>query len=276
MVPEIVTVYVPAWLVGPVMFLAVVVAFYLFATLLAKPFTARLIRRSDKSSHLAKPLSRAVMYVLVIVGLGVGLVVGGYGDIFSVMGTVLAAATVAVGFAMKDTIAALVAGLAIFFDKPFKIGDRIEWGEFEGTVTDIRLRATKVETYDNELLTVPNDKITNEVVKNLSARDQRRFDLTFGIGYEDDIENAKYLIHSTVSDVEGVLDDPDPTVHIENLGDTAVELRLRFWVATREERSVLDIKDELYKRVKDAFEKEGIDMPYPTYTLAGDSIRVEK
>lgn len=277
MVSEYLSVYLPLWLVGPVMFLGVTILFYVLGRFLVKPVMAKIILRSETlGDHLAKPLSRALLYVIVITGIAVGLVAAGYRDLFTILGAMMAAASFAIGFAMKDTLGALIAGVSIFFDKPFRIGDKIEWGEFSGTVRDIRIRTTKVETYDGEMLTVPNDKITNEVVKNLSILEQRRHSITIGIGYEDDPEQAKYLIHGIVSDIDGILDDPEPSVAIEALGDATVDLCLRFWVARDEERSVLDIKDELYERITDVFAEKGIDMPFPTYTIAGESIRLEK
>lgn len=277
MVSEYLSVYLPVWLVGPVMFLGVTILFYVLGRFLVKPVTAKIVLRSETlGDHIAKPLSRTLLYLIVILGIAVGLVAAGYRDLFTILGAMMAAASFAIGFAMKDTLGALIAGVSIFFDKPFRIGDKIEWDEFSGTVRDIRIRTTKVETYDGEMLTVPNDKITNEVVKNLSILEQRRHSITVGIGYGDDVEQAKYLIHGTVSDIEGILDDPKPSVHIDNLGDTTVDIQLRFWVARDEQRSVLDIKDELYKRVKDVFAEKGIDMPFPTYTIAGESIRLEK
>jgi small-conductance mechanosensitive channel len=268
--------YLPAWAVGPLLFLIVVTAAILLGWAVVKPGTQRLVNRSRVDDHLAKPLSRALMYLFTLIGIALGLVAGGYKDIFSVLGAMMAAGTFAIGFAMKDTIGALIAGVSIFFDKPFKIGDHIEWDDNEGIVTDIRIRTTKVETFDNELLTVPNDKITGAVVRNYSARDKRRESLTFGVSYDADIEQAKYIIHGIVVDVDGVLDDPDPTVKIDELAETPVNVKLRYWITTDGGRSVLDIRDELYRKVKNAFDEEGIDIPYPTYTIDGDSLQVDQ
>jgi small-conductance mechanosensitive channel len=262
--------YLPEGTVGPLVFLTVLLATYIGGRLVVKPGVRRLVMQSVADDHLAKPLSRAGFFLFVLAGIAVGLVAAGYRDMFGVLGAMMAAGTFAIGFAMKDTLGAFIAGVSIFFDKPFKIGDRIEWDGHEGFVTDIRIRTTKVETYDNELLTVPNDDITSAVVKNYTAREKRRESVTFGISYGDDIEQAKYIINEIVSDVDDVLNDPEPTILVDELADAAVNLKLRYWLENGGDRSGLAVKDELFQRVKNTFDEEGIDIPYPTYTITGD------
>ncbi|MDY6765899.1 MAG: mechanosensitive ion channel, partial [Candidatus Nanohaloarchaea archaeon] len=111
----------PAWTVGPVTVLATVVAAYIAGRLAVKPVAYRLLRR--KSEHVARPVSRVLHYITVIVGLVTGLSAGGYGNTLTVFGAVLAAGTFALGFGLQDTVKAVVAGVFLFIDKPFEIGD---------------------------------------------------------------------------------------------------------------------------------------------------------
>ncbi|MCJ7479018.1 MAG: mechanosensitive ion channel family protein [Candidatus Nanohaloarchaeota archaeon QJJ-7] len=215
------------------------------------------------------------MYLTVLAGIFVGLIVGGYGNSLGVFGAVAAAATFALGFGMQDTIQAFLAGIFIFIDKPFEIGDWIEWDGNEGRVKDIQLRTTKVETFDNELLTVPNDQIANSIVMNNTANDNLRIRTTFGIGYDDDLEKAKEVVLEVLEDVEEVMGEPGPDVVLQDMGDSSVNLQAFYWIEDPAKAQLRSIKDEVLVRVKERFDEEEIDIPYPTRTIAGESLSVE-
>lgn len=259
MAAEAVWDFLPMRLVGPVTFLLFTVAFYLAGRLVVRPLVKHVVRNSRVDDGLAIPLSRFLLYLTVLVGAGVGLVAGGYENVLGVLGTIIAAATVAIGFAMKDTLSAFMGGVFIFVDKPFRIGHTIQWDDEKGRVVDIRLRTTKIETLDNELMTVPNDKITNATVINFSARSKHRNSLTFRIGYDNNIEQAKHLIRSSVTDIEGVLDDPAPSVHITDMNGSTVTLQLMFWTKTGK-RPIRELQDDVFERVKAAFQSENITL----------------
>lgn len=262
----------PVWAEGPASFLTVFFLVYLVARFIVQPLVHR--AGKQRSKHIAGPLARTAYYLAVLIGIMAGLAAGGYGSSLAVLGTIAAAGTFAIGFAMKDTLGAFVAGIFIFIDKPFTIGDWVEFDGFEGTVEDITLRTTKIETFNNELLTVPNDKIANTVVKNPVANDRLRVAVTFGIGYDDDIEHAKECILDELDQIEGVAKSPEPKIRTTALSDSTVDLKLLYWINDPRRAKFADIKEELLHRVKMRFEDEGIDMPYPTQTIAGDSITV--
>ncbi len=161
----------PPWAVPLGKAVATVAGFYLAGKIAVEPLASRLARRRNPS--LSRPAARVSLYMTVLAGLFAGLEVGGYGNALGVFAAVAAAGTLAIGFAMKDTLSAFLSGVFIFVDKPFKIGDWIEWNDREGVVKDILLRTTKVETFDRELLTVPNDVITGTAVKNHTANRDR-------------------------------------------------------------------------------------------------------
>lgn len=265
---------VPAWGWGIITVVAAVVGAYFLGRLVVKPLMYRLLRR--QSEHVARPFSRVAMYMTVLAGLIVGLSAGGYGNTLSVVGAIAAAGTFAIGFGMQDTLKALIAGVFIFVDRPFEIGDWIEWEGNEGRVEDIQLRTTKVETFDNELITVPNDKIANTTVTNNTANDRIRTTMVIGIGYEDDVELAKKIVWQILQDANGVMDEPEPEIALEDLGDSAVNLKAFYWVADPRKARMRTIREDVLQEVKDRFDAEGIDFPYPTRTIAGDSLALEE
>ena len=136
---------------------------------------------------------------------GVAATVAGFGVVLGAFATLLGALSLAVGFAMQDLLSNFVAGVFILRDEPFQIGDWTEWyGDTErtGVVRDIQLRVTKIETFDNELITVPNSELADSTVKNPVANEELRVPFTFGIGYEDDIDQARDIIIQEASTVD--------------------------------------------------------------------------
>lgn len=131
---------------------------------------------------------------------------------------------------------------------------------------------TTLETFDNELVTVPNRDLANTAVVNNVANDRRRLSVGFGIGYDDDIKQAREAILSEGTSIEGVLDDPEPSAPVKELGDSAVVLSGRIWISPSES-SYGAVRAEFIEAVKERFDAEGIDMPYNNTELSG-SIKV--
>jgi len=194
----------------------------------------------------------------------------GFGNFLTALATVGAAATLAIGFALQDVLKNFAAGVFIFTDKPFRIGDWIEWDGNAGVVEDISLRVTRVRTFDNELLTVPNSNLTDDVIKNPVAKDQLRLKFLFGIGYGDDIDKATDIIMDEAEAHEGILEDPGPSVRLTELGDSSVGLQSRFWIGNPSRADFVKTRAEYVKAVKERFDQEGIDIPYPNRTISGD------
>jgi len=264
----------PAWAVGPSTVAATVIMAFILGRVLVKPVSYRVLKRT--SEHIARPVSRVLHYITVLAGLVVGLSAGGYGNTLTVLGAVLAAGTFALGFGLQDTLQALIAGVFLFIDKPFEIGDWIEWDGNEGRVKDIHLRTTKVETFDNELVTVPNDQIANAIVTNNTANDRIRRKMTIGIGYDDDVEQAKNIIGKVLAGADAVMDDPAPETVFESLGDSSVNLQVFYWIREPKKARLRSVREELLEDIKHRFDEEGIDFPYPTRTIAGDSLSLEE
>ncbi len=173
---------------------------------------------------------------------------------------ILGAAGLAVGLALKDSLANFAAGVMIIIFRPFKVGDWIEAAGASGTVDQIGLFATMLHSGDNQRIMVPNDSIINGNIVNTNALPTRRIDLIFGISYDDDIARAKEIIRAVLDADERILDDPAPVVRVGELADSSVNLQVRPWVKTED---YWPARTELLEIVKIKFDEAGISIPFP-------------
>ena len=263
--------YVPP-LIGAVTTVVLFVVVFVLVYLIGKYFVTRAVeaglrRRGFDETIVGLALSTVVV-VIAVVAVALAATVAGFGVVLAAFATLAGALALAVGFAAQDLIANFVAGVFIIQDEPFVVGDWIEWGGNEGVVREIQLRVTKLDTFDNEMVTVPNSDLANAAVVNNVANDTRRVAVGFGIGYEDDIEGARAAIVEEGAAIEGVLDEPAPTAPVTELGDSAVVLSGRLWIDPTE-HSYGAVRARFLETVKERFDAEGIDMPYPNTELSG-------
>ncbi|MFC7256568.1 mechanosensitive ion channel family protein [Haloplanus litoreus] len=233
------------------------------------PLVDRVMESRGLERHARKPLRKLTLALVVFAGVAIAFGFAGYGDFLQSLATIAAAATLAIGFAMQDVIANFVAGVFIFTDKPFRIGDWIEWDGNSGIVEDISFRVSRVRTFDNELLTVPNSHLTDGVIKNPVAKGQLRLQVPFGIGYDDDIERANEIILEEAHAHPDILDDPVPSVRLTELGDSSVVLKSRVWIDDPSRSDFVKTRGEYVTAVKRRFDEEDINIPYPNRTLGG-------
>ena len=256
--------------VAPVLvFVVALVAVYAVGRSVSSTVLKRVFDARGLDAHARKPLKKIANVVVAFVAVAVAFGLAEYGNFLQSLATIAAAATLAVGLATQDTISNFVAGVFIFTDKPFRIGDWIEWDGHTGVVEDISFRVTRVRTFDNELLTVPNSALTSGVVKNPVAKDTLRVKVPFGIGYDDDVERATEIIVEEAEAAEDILDDPAPSVRLTELGDSSVVLESRVWIADPSRADLVKTRADYVKGVKRRFDREGIDFPYPNRTLDG-------
>jgi small-conductance mechanosensitive channel len=260
-----------AGLLGQVIaFLVVFAAVYLVGRNVVIPIVNRMLIARDLEPHARRPIRRLVAVVVAFVAITAAFGAAGYPDFLRSLATIAAAATLAIGFAMQDVLKNFVSGIFIYTDKPFKIGDWIQWDGNSGIVEDISFRVTRVKTFDNELLTVPNSQLTDGVIKNPVAKGQLRLQVPFGIGYDDDIERATDIILEEARDDEHILADPAPSVRLTELGDSSVTLTSRIWIDDPSRADFVRTRAEYVQTVKRRFDEEGIDIPYPNRTLGGE------
>ena len=254
---------------GALTFLGVALILYYVGRAVVGSLVSRLLDSRGLDSHAKIPLQKLTRTVLVFVAVAVAFGAAGYGNFLGALATVAAAATLAIGFAMQDVIQNFVAGIFIFTDKPFRINDWIEWDDNAGVVEDISLRVSRVRTFDNELLTVPNSQLTDGVIKNPVAKDKLRLKFLFGIGYDDDIDKATEIIIEEAKAHEGIMDDPAPSVRLTELGDSSVGLQSRIWIANPSRADFVKVRGEYVTAVKQRFDEEDINIPYPNRTIGG-------
>ncbi len=199
----------------------------------------------------------AVVLALDIMGINVMPFVAGAG----VLG-------VAIGFAAKDTLSNLIAGILLIIDRPFEIGDRIEvWSAPAGSaswgdVIDIGLRATKIKTTDNIIIVIPNNEIMKRDIVNYTLISTSiRVRVNIGVAYDADIDLAKKIVLKVADGVEWVQDQPAPKVVVRNFGESSVDLQLRVWI--KDARQRMNTISTITDGVKTAFDKANIEIPYP-------------
>jgi len=172
----------------------------------------------------------------------------------------IGAAGLAVGLALQGSLQNFAAGVLLIIFRPFKVGDFIEAGGTAGVVEEIGVFSTRMKTGDNREIIVPNGGIFGGTITNFSARDTRRIDMVFGIGYGDDIRKAKEVMQSIIDADERILKDPAPLIAVGELGDSSVNFNVRPWVASGDYWAV---RFDLNEKIKLAFDDAGISIPFP-------------
>ena len=255
--------------VDAAIFLAVVVATYVIYKVAVTPLVQRVFDRQGLDEHARRPLQKIVAFLVLFAGVTVAFGAAGYQGFLRSLATIAAAATLAIGFALQDVIKNFVAGVFIYTDRPFRIGDWIEWQGNSGVVEDISFRVTRVRTFDNELLTVPNHALTSDVVKNPVAKKTLRLKFVFGIDYEDDVEKATDIIVEEAEQSEAILADPAPSVRLTELADSYVGLQSRIWIDDPSRADFVKARADYVKAVKARFDDEDISIPFPQRTVSG-------
>jgi len=218
----------------------------------------KLLEKSNVDESLRKFVGNivgAVLTVFIVIAaieqLGV--------DTTSIM-AIFAAAGLAVGLALKDSLSNFSAGVMLIIFKPFKLGDLVTAGGATGVVEVIQIFNTIMRTGDNQEIIIPNSHIYGSSIINMSTRNTRRIDLVIGIGYDDNIGKAKQLIEGIVVRNPLILSDPAPTIMVLELGECCIDIAVRPWVRTGD---YWGVRAELLQTIKETFDEQGISIPYP-------------
>jgi small conductance mechanosensitive channel len=172
-----------------------------------------------------------------------------------------------IGFALKDVAENFVAGILLLIQQPFDIGDAIEVNGYGGVVTDIKVRDTTMRTWDGLLVIIPNAAVYTNAITNFTKVETRRIGLAVGVGYETDLQQAHDIMLEVVANLPGVIkDDPAPVVVFGEFGDSSINSTVYFWFDTQE-AGYWPTLDGAVKGIKAAFEKEGINIPFPIRTV---------
>ena len=173
---------------------------------------------------------------------------------------ILGAVGLAVGLAFQSTLSNISAGVMIIIFKPIKVGEFVEAGEATGVIEEINIFNTMMKTGDNKVIIVANSNIIGGNIVNYSRKETRRVDITFGIGYEDDLKLAKEILEETLNKDERILKDPAPFVAVSELADSSVNFVTRSWVNSAD---YWPVYFDTLEKVKLKFDKKGISIPYP-------------
>ncbi len=184
--------------------------------------------------------------------------------------TALASCGVAIGLALQGALGNLAGGIMILIFKPFKVGDYINTASTSGTVSNITIMYTVLTTPDNKIITIPNGSLTNSVIENYSASDERRVDLVFSTGYDCDIDKVKKILLDAANRHEKVLKDPEPFARLTKHADSSLEYILRVWCRASD---YWDVNFDLIETVKKDFDENGISIPYPQMDIHIDNVK---
>lgn len=246
------------WGKNIVFFLLVVLAAWIVSRIVGKAVEKAVNRTKRLSTLLREFVVGIVRKVIFVVGFIVALSMLEV-DIGPMMAAIGAIGFV-VAFALQETLGNFASGVMILLYRPFDVGDFIDAGGVKGTVRRLTLVSTTMTTPDNQLVIVPNNKIWGNVITNVTGSETRRVDLTFGIGYDDDMGKAIEIMERVVKAHEMTLDDPAPVIKVHELADSSVNFVCRPWVKTSDYWVVYW---DLTRQVKEAFDAADITIPYP-------------
>jgi small conductance mechanosensitive channel len=221
-------------LVGHLPNLLAAVLFLIVTVLVARVVrrgVGKALRRTGTEPHVELLVAKLAYFAVAVVGVVIALSLGGVN--LGVLVGSLGLATVALGFALQDIVSNLAAGVVLLLEHPFTRGDYIAVNGTEGTVEDIRVRATQLRSPDGQRVLVPNKLLFTNVLTNASATMRRRVEVLLDLPYGQDAAKARERLLAAAAGVDGVCDDPAPRLLTEDLGENAVSVRLWFWVDPR-------------------------------------------
>ncbi len=176
---------------------------------------------------------------------------------------------IAAGFAFQDILSNLLAGILLIFRQPFVSGDQIEVDGLAGTVEGITIRETRLTTFDNRLVVVPNQDVYTNAITVQTAHDTIRSSFVTGVGYDSDLDQVTEVTTAALATVDGVIDEPAPQVYAVEHGSSAIVLDVRYWTASRQS-DVRAVQDRVVRALFDAYNDADIDMPFDVLTLDAD------
>ncbi len=229
----------------------------------ARAFTIKALDKPLNSDEMLKGFFGSIVRYLVIIAT-VLAVLGQFGVETTSLIAVLGAASLAIGLALQGTLSNVAAGVMLLVFRPFRVGQFVELNGMSGTVKDLTLFTTELATGDNVQIILPNSSVWGSPLKNYSAHPTRRVDMVYGIAYDADIDKAMSIIKAAIAADDRCHKAPEPLVVVGNLGDSSVDLTTRVWCAAGD---YWGVKFDLTKKIKEAFDAEGVDIPFPTRTV---------
>jgi len=249
----------------PVRQLIVAIVIILIGRWLAR-FVSRLIERAMTAAHIEQTVINFITHIasILVMVFAVLMALGRLGIETTSILAILGAAGLAIGLALQGSLSNLAAGVLLIIFRPFRQGNFIEAGGVLGTVQEIQMLTTIMNTPENLRLIVPNSDIMNGAITNYSANETRRVDLTIGVSYEDDVRHVKQVLDTLVAENPLVLKEPAPFVAVSDFGDSSVNFIVWVWVKRSDFRQV---RFGLPEQIKLTLDAHGITIPYPQRDL---------
>jgi len=240
-------------------FLGIMLVTWVVAGIVARIVRTAMHHHEGSSELLDNFVNKITRRIVLAIGLLIGLSTLGVN--VSALLALMGGSAFILGFAMQDTLSNFANGIMLLLYRPFDVGDFVEVAGVSGTVRSVSLVSTEITTPDNKVILIPNKQTWGQTITNATRSDTRRVDLVFGISYDDDAAKAADVLLKVVSEHELVLKTPEPNIKLHELADSSVNLICRPWTKTEDYWTVYW---DLMKRVKEAFDAEGLNFPYPT------------
>ena len=246
------------WLQNIAKFFGVIIGFWILSIIIGRIADGMMKHTKNLSVLMQHFLSKSIRRLIFIIGFVVALTAleVNTGPIVAAIG----AAGFVVAFALQDSLSNLASGIMILLYRPFDVGDVVETGGVSGTVTSLNLVSVGIKTFDNKQVLVPNNSVWHNVIVNATGVKERRVDMVFGIGYDDDMDAAQAVLERIVDEHPKTLGEPAPVVRVNELADFSVNFICRPWVKTED---YWEVYWDVTRRVKEEFDKANISIPFP-------------
>ena len=241
-----------------VQFIVILILAWVLSRLLGR-LAAKALSRVNKASVLLREFLAGLVRKLTLV-VGFVIALSFLGVNIAPLVAAIGAAGLVVGLALQGTLSNFASGILILLYRPYDVGDVIDAAGVSGTVEAMTLVSTTVSTFDNKRIIVPNNNIWGDVITNVTGKETRRVDMTFGIGYGSDQDKAEAILHEIVTSHPLVHEEPAPNIRLHALADSSVNFICRPWTNTADYWTVFW---EVTRAVKERFDAEGISIPFP-------------
>lgn len=238
--------------------LALITGGFIVARIVTNAIRQRLLAIRGFDKTLVPMLAQTAHYGIIFFTFM--LVLANFGIETTSIIAVLGAAGLAIGLALQGTLQNVAAGIMLLIIRPFRVGDSIEAGSAKGTVDEIGLFMTKMQTPQGVFIAVPNSMLWSNMITNYSKLPRRRFDLLVGVSYDADVDEARDLLLKLLSDDARVHKSPEPLVVVRSLGESSVDIELRAWV---DRTNYWAVNFDITRKVKLVLDEAGISIPYP-------------
>ena len=245
----------------------IVILIFWFLSIVFKKVVYKLLGSRSRHQNLVKVFQRVGGALIIFIGFMIAMVIAVPGFTPAKLIGALGIGSVAIGFAFKDIFQNLLSGILLLISEPFRIGDQIVSGDYEGTVEDIKIRATTIKTYDGRQVVIPNSDLYTSALTVNTAYKQRRLQVAVGIGYEDDIEAAKAEILQALDKVESVSKKAQPSVIATGFGDSTIDLMVRWFIEDGTQANKVTSIHQVIVEIKSALDVAGVNIPFPIRTI---------